>query len=336
MSGAEHEYDVCLSFAGEQRDYVHSVAETLKANGIRVFYDGYEEVNLWGKDLTERLDEVYQNGARHCVIFVSADYEKKMWTSYERRSAFARALKDSSDYLLPVRFDNTPIQGLRDSIGFIDLRHRTPEALAELIIKKVSPRQQMGAQQQAEPKPACWEYRLLGDTMLDGKRRLAPRYRDHTHHRAAPNSMNLDLAESAKFLRAAYRRVDDIIKEVSAVFAEENQARALGDSTRPGDADAIRQLGGRLVGVFEALLDWAARVRGVTMPDRMTTARELLAQVADRPLADIARFIDDYAARADELSGATTATRVEISLDLATDDLVTSRFASELAAATEA
>lgn len=332
MSGAEHEYDVCLSFAGEQRDYVHSVAETLKANGIRVFYDGYEEVNLWGKDLTERLDEVYQNGARHCVIFVSADYEKKMWTSHERRSAFARALKDSSDYLLPVRFDNTPIPGLRDSIGFIDLRHRTPEALANLIIRKVSPPQQNG------PRTACWEYRLLADTMRNGKRRLAAKYRDHTQHRAAPNSLNLDTTESATFLRTGYRRIDHIIKEVTSVFAEENQATAFGDSTRPGDADAIARLGDRLVGVFEELLDWAARVRGVTMPDRLTTARELLARVADRPLADIARFIDDYAARAAELStsGTATATRVEITLDLATDDLATSRFARELAAATEA
>ena len=33
------EYDVCLSFAGDDRVYVSKVASELKKNGVRVFYD---------------------------------------------------------------------------------------------------------------------------------------------------------------------------------------------------------------------------------------------------------------------------------------------------------
>jgi hypothetical protein len=36
------EYDVCLSFAGEDRSYVRHVANVLKSRGIRVFYDELE------------------------------------------------------------------------------------------------------------------------------------------------------------------------------------------------------------------------------------------------------------------------------------------------------
>jgi len=42
---------VALSFAGEDRGYVRSVAEGLKAKGVSVFYDEFEEVALWGENL---------------------------------------------------------------------------------------------------------------------------------------------------------------------------------------------------------------------------------------------------------------------------------------------
>lgn len=49
------EYDVALSFAGEDRDYAGQVAEQLVELGVTVFYDRFEQVNLWGKDLAEHL-----------------------------------------------------------------------------------------------------------------------------------------------------------------------------------------------------------------------------------------------------------------------------------------
>lgn len=88
-------YDVALSFAGEQRAYVEKVAAALRRRGIRPFYDDYEQAVLWGKDLYEHLDWVYQKAARYCVLFASEAYARKVWTTHERRSAQARAL--SSD-----------------------------------------------------------------------------------------------------------------------------------------------------------------------------------------------------------------------------------------------
>jgi hypothetical protein len=35
----EPEFDIALSFAGEQRDYVRTLASELTKNGIRVFLD---------------------------------------------------------------------------------------------------------------------------------------------------------------------------------------------------------------------------------------------------------------------------------------------------------
>lgn len=138
-AATEPEYDVALSFAGEQRQYVESVAAALRDLGVRPFYDDYEKVALWGKDLYEHLDWVYQRAARYCVMFVSEDYARKVWTTHERRSAQARALQSSTEYVLPARFDSTEVPGLRSTVGYVDLQSMSPVDLASLIVQKLGP-----------------------------------------------------------------------------------------------------------------------------------------------------------------------------------------------------
>jgi hypothetical protein len=133
-------YDVALSFAGEQRTYVQKVATALRHRGIRPFYDDYEKATLWGKDLYEHLDWVYQKAARYCVLFASEDYARKVWTTHERRSAQARALTSNQEYVLPVRFDDCEIPGLRPTISYIDGLATRPAKLAKLIAAKLGPR----------------------------------------------------------------------------------------------------------------------------------------------------------------------------------------------------
>ena len=86
-------YDVCLSFAGEDRSYVRKVAEYLTAQGVQVFYDKYEEASLWGKDLAIHLSEVYSKKAQYCVVFISEHYAKKVFPSHEFKKALSESLK---------------------------------------------------------------------------------------------------------------------------------------------------------------------------------------------------------------------------------------------------
>lgn len=132
-------YDVCLSFAGEQRDYVERIASELKKLGLDVFYDQDEEVapKLWGRDLGEYLDYIYRRGSRFCLMFISADYAEKAWTRHERRSALARVIEEGGDYLLPARFDDTELPGLRPTTGYLDLRQVAPATVVEFVLKKL-------------------------------------------------------------------------------------------------------------------------------------------------------------------------------------------------------
>jgi hypothetical protein len=131
------EYDVVLSFAGENRAYVDKVAAALQLQEIKVFYDEFEKVKLWGKDLIEHLDQIYRIKGRFCVMFISQYYAVKAWPTQERRSAQARAFHSSQEYILPARFDKTEIPGVLPTVGYIDLNDYTPEKFAELVVAKI-------------------------------------------------------------------------------------------------------------------------------------------------------------------------------------------------------
>jgi len=133
-------YDVALSFAGEDRAYVAQVAELLQAGQVRVFYDEYEKVTLWGKDLYTHLREVYQKHARYTVLFASAHYRSKVWTNLERESAQARAISERTEYILPARFDDSEIPGLLPTTGYVDLRSTSPKEFTDLILAKLGRR----------------------------------------------------------------------------------------------------------------------------------------------------------------------------------------------------
>lgn len=133
----ELDFDVALSFAGPDRAYVEKVAAHLLKMGIKVFYDKYEKVTLWGKDLYTHLQDIYTHRARYVVMFVSKSYRNRLWTNHERKSAQARAFEENREYILPVRFDGTRIPGLLGTTGYVDLRETQPEELASLIRDKL-------------------------------------------------------------------------------------------------------------------------------------------------------------------------------------------------------
>jgi hypothetical protein len=134
-----YEYDVALSFAGDDRKLAEDIATELKAHGVRVFFDSFEQANLWGKDLFTHLHDVYSKKSRFCIIIVSEAYSKKMWTVHERKSAQARALKErDNEYILPVRVDETELPGMPDTIAYLDVSRHTYLEICRMFIQKLS------------------------------------------------------------------------------------------------------------------------------------------------------------------------------------------------------
>jgi hypothetical protein len=129
---------VALSFAGAQRDYVEQVAGELRAQGVRCFYDADEQIELWGRYLAEELPAIYGEQAAAVVLFISAEYASRDWTRHERRVALDRAARERREYVLPARFDDTPLPGLLSDMVTVNLRAKSPRQFAAMIVAKLA------------------------------------------------------------------------------------------------------------------------------------------------------------------------------------------------------
>ena len=154
----DKKYDVCLSFAGEDREYVKQVAGELQRSRVSYFYDEHNQVELWGKNLQEYLTSIYRDRSLFAVLFISEYYVKKPWAVLERRAALETAMNEfNREYVLPARFDDTDLPGLPNTVSYADLRALTPVALADMIIRKL-----VSAAKVKLPPEGFWELDSTG------------------------------------------------------------------------------------------------------------------------------------------------------------------------------
>lgn len=128
MTAREHDFDVAFSFSGDHRVYVEQVAKGLRRRGYRVFYDQLLRAQIIGQDLITYLQEVYGRRSAMVAAFVSQQWTERPWPGHERSSALAHALLEAPrglPFLLPFRFDDTPVAGLQPTVGYEDLRNLT-------------------------------------------------------------------------------------------------------------------------------------------------------------------------------------------------------------------
>jgi TIR domain len=131
------QYDVALSYAGEDRGQARELAKLIQTAGYLVFYDEFEV--LWGEDLSVKLHEVYEKQSRYCVLFVSKHYLNKPWTNVERKAVLARAMQQETRYLLPIRLDDSELPGLPGVTGYMDLRQNSLQKIFESLKRILGP-----------------------------------------------------------------------------------------------------------------------------------------------------------------------------------------------------
>ena len=132
-----YEFDISLSFASEQREYVERVAEELNYRGISVYYDAYDQANLWGRDLSEYFKEVFQDKSHYCIVFASKEYATKMWPTFELENVLKKATESREDFILPVKFDETIIPGIPYTLGYLDAHSYSPVQISQFAAQKL-------------------------------------------------------------------------------------------------------------------------------------------------------------------------------------------------------
>lgn len=145
-------YDVAISFAGEQRTEARQIADCLTKRGLTVFFDEYEDAQLWGKNLYDHLSRVYHEEARYCIVLVSRAYAKNVWPNHERQSAQARALQEKdTEYILPVRFDRTELPGLLPTVAYLDFEKYGSNGICDAFSRKIG-KPVLGVRARPSPK----------------------------------------------------------------------------------------------------------------------------------------------------------------------------------------
>ena len=136
-SQQKYKYDIAISFAGEDRKIASRLANMLKDRNIKTFFDEFEVAKLWGKNLYDYVSEIYLNDARFCIILISKHYVQKAWTNHERKVAQARAFRENSEYILPLRIDDAELPGMTETIVHLDLRNTSIDKVVDIVIEKL-------------------------------------------------------------------------------------------------------------------------------------------------------------------------------------------------------
>ncbi|HEX5405623.1 MAG TPA: TIR domain-containing protein [Pseudonocardiaceae bacterium] len=349
---SDYEIDVCLSFAGEQRPYVVQVAEALRDRDVVVFYDGYEEADLWGRDLYEHLDSIYRNRSRFCILFVSEDYARKVWTTHERQSAQARALQENVEYILPVRFDETDIPGIRPTLGYIDLRVKAPSELADLVIQKLEsvgrrkpkelvagpvystvPTTDAERATLVELRPSGWEHFLFGGVIVEIREKLRSKRRDYDIGYAEPVRRLATDRDTCAYMSERIHYALKINSNIMQIIDKPAQVNAFGVPGEPGDVENIIHLARRLGDSYEAYFDWASDIRGSVTDAKFNRVFELLARAVGGSIRGVENFIDEYASSLPGLPERLAAggpVTVEVHLTLEQDEDVTDELEREM------
>jgi len=142
-SEGKFEYDIALSFAGEDRKLAEEIANALIIEGVKVFYDRFYKSPMWGKKLTSYFQDVYGPKARFVMVLISKHYLIKDWTDFEFSIARGEAKKRKTEFILPIRLDDTKILGIHEDVGYLDLETEGIKGIVDALLEKLPKRREL-------------------------------------------------------------------------------------------------------------------------------------------------------------------------------------------------
>jgi hypothetical protein len=252
--------------------------------------------------------------------------------------------------------DNRSSQGVQ--VGDYNVQHNTfvigSDGIASATLAKLTdtpttqraeitgvPRTEVELQQVLLSRPLGWEYLYFAGQLLHERNNIEAKYRDHEIRYASANGEvvgSTDLAGYIDVVRYISRRASDsagLVNKLAMLVTDKvAQQRAFGRSFEAGDPDRLAHLAKRWNSVYEEFLDWAASMRGISVPPEFRSLLQLAARFIDGPVEQYRLFVDNYVAQVDALPAAIAAgneLRLEAHLVISIPDEVMQAYYAELA-----
>ncbi len=126
----DFEYDVFLSHSSKDKPAVRELAERLKADGLRVWFDEWiiQPGDLIGLKIEEGLEQ-----SRTLVLVMSANAFASEWVTLERHTALFRDPNNAQRRFIPLRLDNAEIKDTLRQYAYIDWRQKSAEQYERLL-----------------------------------------------------------------------------------------------------------------------------------------------------------------------------------------------------------
>ena len=216
-SKSDYRFEVAISFAGDnKRDKVREVAKLLreKLGDGKVFFDEWFEAKLAGNDAQIVLQKIYGEKTRLVVACICEGYNDKPWPQEEWRAiqAFERTLRDAGTNnvrrmrFLPLRFGDGETDGLFPTAIVPDVRDRSPQQIADLILERL-------------------DHARRGDDQTDVERATTP-------PRQVTIRMDLDRSEFNELVQRSF------VRELASLLGTSPE-RIIIDELRPGCVIAV-------------------------------------------------------------------------------------------------
>jgi hypothetical protein len=111
----DYEWDIALSFAGENRELARAIADNLGTLDARVFFDEHFEANFLGRAWHAEFERIFATDSRLVVCLLDVHHLEKIWPTFERECFAPRV---SEGEVIPVLLDETRFPGIpADIVG---------------------------------------------------------------------------------------------------------------------------------------------------------------------------------------------------------------------------
>ncbi|MEO1445473.1 MAG: TIR domain-containing protein, partial [Cyanobacteria bacterium J06635_11] len=129
--GTDFRYDVFLSHSSKDKDVVREIANRLKADSVRVWFDEWEIQP--GDNIPHKLEEGLEH-SRMLVLCMSAQAFGSDWAQLESNTFRFRDPLNQSRRFIPLRLDDAPLKGSLSQFSYIDWATKDQQkAYAQLL-----------------------------------------------------------------------------------------------------------------------------------------------------------------------------------------------------------
>ena len=135
--GQDVAWDVFLSYAPENAEWVRSFEAKLKNQGLKVFDPYSIPTEFWGQSRDEVVAAIFPSKCAIVFVVLSSAYSASEQSLQELAVIKGAAKSAARSLVLPVRLDDSPVPEAIRSFGILDATTETPTLVAEEVVAKI-------------------------------------------------------------------------------------------------------------------------------------------------------------------------------------------------------